>query len=81
MPSLTSLGTALAAASAVSAHGWIDVWTIAGQDYTGYNPTIAPWEADQGTIAWPAYVDSLLMFPFPGSRSAPETIPLSPNVG
>ncbi|KAH6613725.1 glycoside hydrolase [Chaetomium sp. MPI-SDFR-AT-0129] len=59
MHSLASLGTVLAAVSTVSAHGWIDVWTIEGETYTGYNPSIAPWEADQGTIAWPAWNTNL----------------------
>jgi cellulase len=49
------LATILTAATAVSAHGWIDNWAINGDNYTGYNPTIAPWVADQGTISWPAW--------------------------
>ncbi|KAG7294471.1 hypothetical protein NEMBOFW57_004544 [Staphylotrichum longicolle] len=48
-------GLVLASAGAVSAHGWVDVWAIGGKNYTGYNPTVAPWVADQGTIAWPAW--------------------------
>jgi hypothetical protein len=50
-----TVGVVFAAVSSVSAHGWIDYWTIGGQNYTGYNPTIAPWVFDQGTITWPAW--------------------------
>lgn len=57
MPSQATLGVILAAASTVSAHGWIDWWIIGGQNYTGFNPTIAPWQPDQGTISWPAWND------------------------
>jgi len=39
----------------VSAHGWIDKWIIGDRNYTGFNPTIAPWVPDQSTIAWPAW--------------------------
>jgi hypothetical protein len=49
----------LATSTAVSAHGWIDKWAINGEEYTGYNPTIAPWVADQGTISWPAWNTNL----------------------
>lgn len=49
------LGVVAFAASSVSAHGWIDELTIANETYGGYNPTIAPWVADQGTITWPAW--------------------------
>ncbi|KAB5515349.1 glycoside hydrolase [Coniochaeta sp. 2T2.1] len=45
----------LAAATAVAAHGWIDNWATNNVEYPGYNPTIAPWVADQGTISWPAW--------------------------
>jgi hypothetical protein len=52
-----TLGVVIATASAVSAHGWIDYWVIGDQNYTGFNPTIAPWVPDQGTISWPAWND------------------------
>lgn len=78
MLSLAILSTVLAAASAVSAHGWIDQWTIGAQNYTGYNPTIAPWEPDQGTISWPACVESVLISPSSGSYPAHETTVLFP---
>lgn len=55
MPSQTTFGVILALTSTVLGHGWIDSWTIGGQNYTGYNPTIAPWVPDQGTITWPAW--------------------------
>ncbi|EHL02213.1 putative endoglucanase-4 [Glarea lozoyensis 74030] len=35
-------GVVVAAASTVAAHGYIDRWTIADKNYTGYNPSIAP---------------------------------------
>ncbi|KAK1751319.1 lytic polysaccharide monooxygenase [Echria macrotheca] len=47
----------LASVGLVSAHGWIDIWTIGGKNYTGFNPTAAPWVPDQGTAAWPAWND------------------------
>ncbi|KAH6845597.1 glycoside hydrolase [Chaetomium sp. MPI-CAGE-AT-0009] len=50
-----ALGVVLAGATTVIAHGYVDKWTIGGQNYAGYNPTIAPWQADQGTISWPAW--------------------------
>jgi cellulase len=43
------------AAKTITAHGWVDVWTISGQNYTGFVPTAAPWVPDQGTIGWPAW--------------------------
>ncbi|KAM3077242.1 hypothetical protein ACMFMG_003294 [Clarireedia jacksonii] len=55
MLSAITLSVILNVASTVSAHGWIDVWTISGQNYTGFNPTTAPWVPDQGTISWPAW--------------------------
>lgn len=55
MPSPSTLATLLAAASTVSAHGWIDSWLISGETYVGFNPTNAPWVPDQGTIGWPAW--------------------------
>jgi len=48
LPLLTILST-------VSAHGWIDTLTISGKSYQGYNPTVAPWVPDQGTITWPSW--------------------------
>ena len=45
----------LTGAKTITAHGWVDVWTIAEQNYTGFNPTVAPWVPDQGTISWPAW--------------------------
>lgn len=44
-----------ALAATVSAHGWVDNWAINGVQYPGYNPTIAPWVEDQGTISWHAW--------------------------
>ncbi|KAF2120315.1 glycoside hydrolase [Lophiotrema nucula] len=55
MLSIVTLSLILTATHTVWAHGWIDVWTISGQNYTGFNPTTAPWVPDQGTIAWPAW--------------------------
>jgi len=52
-----TIGVILAAASTVLAHGWVDLWTIGGSNYTGFNPTVAPWAPDQGTISWPAWND------------------------
>ncbi|KAI1116712.1 lytic polysaccharide monooxygenase [Nemania sp. NC0429] len=53
----SAVGVLLAAGGigSVSAHGYIDKWTISNQTYGGYNPTIAPWVPDQGTITWPAW--------------------------
>ncbi|EPE24515.1 hypothetical protein GLAREA_08367 [Glarea lozoyensis ATCC 20868] len=48
-------GVVVAAASTVAAHGYIDRWTIADKNYTGYNPSIAPWVFDQGSISWRAW--------------------------
>jgi hypothetical protein len=55
MRSFNSLCTVLASAATVSAHGWIDTLHIDNQDYTGYNPTVAPWVPDQGTVSWPSW--------------------------
>ncbi|KAL2144229.1 hypothetical protein VTI28DRAFT_9440 [Corynascus sepedonium] len=55
MLALSTLGVFIAGASIASAHGWVDYWLIHGQNYTGYNPSIAPWSPDQGTISWPAW--------------------------
>ena len=52
-----TLSVILAATGTVSAHGWIDKWSVGGQSYGGFNPTIAPWSPDQGTISWPAWND------------------------
>lgn len=43
----------LAGVTAVAAHGYVGEIIVDGQSYTGFNPTIAPWDADQNTIAWP----------------------------
>ncbi|KAH8726604.1 glycoside hydrolase [Phaeosphaeriaceae sp. PMI808] len=53
-----TLGVILSTARAVLAHGYIDQWGIGGRNYTGFNPTIAPWSPDQGTISWPAWNDN-----------------------
>jgi cellulase len=45
----------LACAATVSAHGWIDTLQINDAAYKGYNPTVAPWVPDQGTITWPSW--------------------------
>jgi cellulase len=49
----------LGAATTISAHGFIDTWTIGSKNYTGFNPSAAPWVPDQGTISWPAWNDNL----------------------
>ncbi|KFA72019.1 hypothetical protein S40288_07666 [Stachybotrys chartarum IBT 40288] len=46
------LASALLSAATVSAHGWIRTITIGNDSYTGYNPTIASWQAVQDSIAW-----------------------------
>jgi len=58
MRSEATLGIVLAAVTTVSAHGYIDRWTIGLKNYTGFNPTVAPWAPDQGTISWPAWNDN-----------------------
>ncbi|KAH7305952.1 glycoside hydrolase [Stachybotrys elegans] len=50
--SRSALAAALFGAATVSAHGWIRTITIGSDTYTGYNPTIAPWQAVQDSIAW-----------------------------
>jgi cellulase len=55
MLSTAALSFILTTATTVLGHGWIDSWTISGQNYTGFNPTAAPWVPDQGTISWPAW--------------------------
>jgi cellulase len=55
MLSQAALGIILAGVNTVAAHGYVDKWTIDGQDFTGFNPTTAPWAPDQGTISWPAW--------------------------
>ncbi|KAJ4357156.1 uncharacterized protein N0V89_001731 [Didymosphaeria variabile] len=55
MLSVVALSLILGVADIVSAHGWIDLWTISGQNYSGFNPAVAPWVPDQDTIAWPAW--------------------------
>ncbi|KFY15221.1 hypothetical protein V492_02159 [Pseudogymnoascus sp. VKM F-4246] len=42
-----------AGVTAVAAHGYVKEIIIDGQTQTGFNPTIAPWDADQNTISWP----------------------------
>ncbi|KFX94667.1 hypothetical protein O988_06164 [Pseudogymnoascus sp. VKM F-3808] len=44
---------ALACATAVAAHGFVAEIIIDGESYVGFNPTNAPWDDDQNTIAWP----------------------------
>ncbi len=53
-----TLGIIVAVASTVSAHGYISQWAVGGRNYTGFNPTAAPWSPDQGTIGWPAWNDN-----------------------
>ncbi|KAM7195166.1 Glycoside hydrolase [Rhypophila sp. PSN 637] len=48
-------GIMIAQAVTVAAHGWISEVTLDGQLFPGYNPTIAPWVPNQGTIAWPSW--------------------------
>jgi cellulase len=55
MSPIATLIFILTAAKTITAHGWVDVWAISGQNYTGFNPTAAPWVPDQGTIGWPAW--------------------------
>ncbi|CAI6333793.1 unnamed protein product [Periconia digitata] len=55
MASLSALSILFGLTKTVAAHGWIDTWTIASQNYTGFNPTNAPWDAVQNTISWPAW--------------------------
>lgn len=58
MWSQKTLGVILVTVSTVTAHGYIDKWTIGGTNYTGFNPTTAPWAPDQGTISWSAWNDN-----------------------
>ncbi|KAI9150724.1 Endoglucanase-4 [Paramyrothecium foliicola] len=44
---------ALLAATAVSAHGYVASVVAGGKTYKGYNPSIYPWQPDQGSVAWP----------------------------
>lgn len=44
----------LACATAVSAHGYVSTVTANGQAYSGYNPSIAPWEPDQVRMPSPS---------------------------
>lgn len=44
---LPALLAALAGATAVSAHGYVITVNAGGQEYKGYNPSIAEWEPDQ----------------------------------
>lgn len=54
---LTSLlATAVACATAVSAHGYISQVTANGQNYQGYNPAISPWQPDQVRILYSVYL-------------------------
>jgi cellulase len=55
MRSSSPLLAVLTSATTISAHGWIDTLKINNQTYTGYNPTVAPWAPDQGTISWPSW--------------------------
>jgi len=45
--------SALAYASAASAHGYIASVQANGQTYNGYNPAIGPWQPDQNSVSWP----------------------------
>lgn len=44
---LPAVLAALAGATAVSAHGYVITVNAGGQEYKGYNPSIAEWEPDQ----------------------------------
>ncbi|KAF2995273.1 hypothetical protein E8E13_004179 [Curvularia kusanoi] len=55
MRSFSAFLTILSIILTVSAHGWIDSIRINSQEYTGFNPTIAPWVPDQDTISWPSW--------------------------
>ncbi|KAI6781633.1 Endoglucanase-like protein [Emericellopsis cladophorae] len=48
----TTILAALAGAAGVSAHGYVNQIIIDGQQYVGYNPTIAPWQAEHDSIGW-----------------------------
>ncbi|KFY68524.1 hypothetical protein V496_00349 [Pseudogymnoascus sp. VKM F-4515 (FW-2607)] len=45
--------TVFAGVTAVAAHGFVAEIIIDGQTHVGFNPTNAPWDADQNTISWP----------------------------
>jgi cellulase len=55
MLSTAALSFILNTVTPVLCHGWVDIWTISGKNYTGFNPTAAPWVPNQGTISWPAW--------------------------
>lgn len=49
---VTFLLTVFVGAASVSAHGYVTEIVIDGSSHVGYNPTIAPWEPVQDSIAW-----------------------------
>jgi cellulase len=53
---------ALGAAS-VAAHGYVDRIEAGGQAFTGYNPTIAPWQAVQDSPGWANWATDLGFVP------------------
>jgi lytic cellulose monooxygenase (C1-hydroxylating) len=49
--------SALAYASAASAHGYIASVQANGQTYNGYNPAIGPWQPDQVRLLYASRPD------------------------
>lgn len=54
-----TLIAALACAASVSAHGYIEKIVADGQSHVGYNPSNAPWQEDQGSVAWTYWATDL----------------------
>ncbi|KAK3322889.1 glycoside hydrolase [Apodospora peruviana] len=52
---LRTLAGLVLATRTVAGHGWISSIAIKDETFVGFNPTIAPWVPDQGTIAWPSW--------------------------
>jgi cellulase len=66
---------ALASAVSVSAHGYIDRIEASGQAYTGYNPSIAPWQAVQDSPGWANWATDLGYVPSDAkSLSSPDIV-------
>ncbi|KAI9152354.1 Polysaccharide monooxygenase Cel61a [Paramyrothecium foliicola] len=63
----SALFLALIGAASVSAHGYVDSIEADGQVYTGYNPTIAPWQAVQDSPGWQNWATDLGYVPSDGS--------------
>ncbi|CAG9940806.1 unnamed protein product [Clonostachys rosea f. rosea IK726] len=69
-----TLIAALACAASVSAHGYIEKIVADGQSHVGYNPSNAPWQEDQGSVAW-TYWATDLGFLFENNLSTSVKIP------